>query len=192
MIGTRAFLMQLLPLLLPIFMLVAVVAVIVRSRRRFSETETVKKPKPRLAAAVAGAIVLLMAANGAYRLLRQVQYHATLENLRADSIRAIKIGTVQLDKSDEVKAVISALNEDRWYEPTAGDGGRAASVEMVIEFQSGDELHFPVSRHKRYDGVIIDFVSQDRNSRFIGHYGCAVAEHLSVVLDQLNVPLPKT
>ena len=37
MMGTRAFLTQLLPLLLPIFMLVAVVAVIVRSRRRFAE-----------------------------------------------------------------------------------------------------------------------------------------------------------
>jgi hypothetical protein len=164
MIGTRAFLIQLPPLLIPIFALFAIVAVILRSRRRFAEDKTANRSKRKLAGVAALAIFVLMGADSAYRLVRQVQYHSKLENLRPESVRAIKVGNVQLDKVDDVKAVILALAKGEWYEPTAGDGGRAASVEMIIEFKSGDEVHYPIARHRRFGGAVIGFVSQDRNS----------------------------
>lgn len=186
MIGARGFLLQLPLLVIPLLILSGIAAVIIRSKK--AQSSTTRRNK--VTGMVAVVIFLLLAASGGVRLGRQVQYHSVIRKLSADSIDSIQVGDVRLSNAPDLRAVVLTLQQDQWYEPLAGDGGRAQSLDMIIHFKSGEELRYPIARHLRYKGAVIDFISQDAESQLVSHYGYGFAQRLPEVLDQLGVHLP--
>src|SRR5882724_9812597 len=130
MIGTRAFLLELPLLVVPLLMLSAVAAVILRSRKIQTNVPSGTFAKVRGLAPLL--IMVLLLATGATRLVRQAQHHSVLRGLQADSVDWIQVGATRLDKTGDVGAVVIALRDNQWYKPTGGDGGRAQSVNLLI------------------------------------------------------------
>ncbi len=188
MIGTRAFLLQLPLLVLPLIALLGLAALMVRSRRRQLTVPTRTGAKVRGAAAVL--ILVILAISGGFRLARQMQYHSALRDLQTDSIDWMQVGNARLEKESDLITVAGLLQNSEWYEPTAGDGGRGRAVDLIIHFKTGNEQRYLVARHLRYRGAVIAFIGQRRNSGIIAHYGYALAEDLPDTLDRLGVHLP--
>jgi len=186
MIGVLAFLLQLPLVVVPVLILLGVLVLVLRSKK----TQTSVTNRTKVTTGVVVTILVLLAATGGFRLAQQIQYHSVIRKLSADSVDSIQVGEARLSNAADVRAVVLALHEDQWYEPLAGDGGRAQALELLIHFKSGEELRYPIARHLRYKGAVIDFVNQDTASRVVSHYGYAFAQRLPEVLDRLGAHLP--
>jgi hypothetical protein len=169
----------------------AIVAVVFRSKKRTTEASQVSASKTRVRGAIAIIILALGVVNGALRLSRQMQNRSALHNLAADSVEYIQIGGTRLEKASDVNSVVDAISNSQWYVHTAGDGGWAQAVSLVIHLKSGEERRYRVGRMLRQEGAVIDFISQDPSSQFLGHYGYALTKTLPHALDGAAAPLPQ-
>lgn len=191
MIGTRAFLLD---LALPLFwwlMICAMLAVIMRSSRQATESATPKIRNRKIQAVVVLIVVTFGAINGTWRLVRQIHWRSALHNLTPESVEWIRVGECRIATPADVNAVVGALRESQWYVTTAGDGGWGQKAELVIHLKSGEEERYLVGQFRKREGAVIDLVTQDANSHFVGHFGYAYAGRIPGVLEQIGIHLPK-
>jgi hypothetical protein len=124
-------------------------------------------------------------------MAKQLEYRSALHNLAADSVQSIQVGEVRLERPADVTSVVNALRNSQWFAHTAGDGGWAPAVVLLIRFKTGEERRYRVGRLLKREGAVIDFISQDVSSQFIGHDGYAFTKGLPDALDRLGAPLPR-
>lgn len=191
MIGTRAFLSDMALPLIWLVISVAVAALIFRSKKVVMDSSHAGTANMKIRGAVAVVIVTLGLLAGALRLFRQLQNRATLHSLTPASVDFIEVGDARLQQGSDVNEVVGELRSSRWYVHTAGDGGWAQTVDLVVHLKSGAELHYRVGRMLRQDGAIVDFIRQNPGSQFVGHYGYAWVKGLPQVLDRVGISLPK-
>lgn len=122
MTGTRAFLLDMGLPVIWLLILLAISAVIVRSKRRETSTVHVSKRRLTVRGAVAMIIVLFGVATSVFWMAKQIQCRSTLHNLTADSVASISIGNATLEKQEDLGLVIGALHGAKWYKPIASDG----------------------------------------------------------------------
>jgi len=190
MIGARAFLIDMAPLIIWLVIWLAIVAVVLRAKKRGPDTLQASTAKMRLRGTIAIIVLVVGLVAGPVRHFRQMQNWSTLHNLAADSVDFIQVGATRLAKASDAKALVDALRSCQWYVPTAGDGGWAQAVSLVVHLKSGNDLRYRVGRMLKQEGVAIDFISQDPNSHFEGHYGYVWVKGLPQVLDRVGAPLP--
>src|SRR5258708_10292876 len=99
MMGARAFLLRWRFPVVPLLMLSAVAAVILRSKKTQTNAPSGILAKVRGLAPLL--IMVLALATGVSRLVRQVQCHSALQNLPADSLDWIQLGATRLDKPSD-------------------------------------------------------------------------------------------
>jgi hypothetical protein len=190
MIGARAFLVDMAFPLIWVLIALAIVAVVLKSKNSPTEAPQPIASKTRMRGVIAVVVLALGLVNGAFRLSRQLQNRSALQGVTSESVEFIQVGDARLQKAAEVNSVVDALRDSRWYVHTAGDGGWAQAVSLVIRLKSGDERRYRVGRMLRQEGAVIDFISQDRDSQFVAHCGYALAKRLPQVLDGVGAPLP--
>lgn len=190
MIGARAFLLDMAFPLLWLLISLAILAVVLRSRKSKVETTQVSTSNMKTRGAIAVIVVALCFANGIFRLSRQLQNRSALHDISVDSVSSIRVGNVQLERSSEVSAVLAALRDSQWYVPTARDGGWANTVDLVIRLRAGEQRRYRIGRFLRHEGAVVDFIGQDPRSPFVAHYGYAFVKQLPDVLERIGAALP--
>ena len=190
MIGTSAFFIDMALPLTWLLIAVAITAVVFRSKKSVKDGHLAVTSKMKAKGAAAILILTLSSANVAFRVSMQMENRSALHNLSVDSVGSIQVDHVQLEKPGDVKTVLAALHESCWYVHTAGDGGWAKTVDLVIQLRSGEQRRYRIGRLLRREGAVIDFISQDPNSTLVRHYGYAFTLNLPKVLDDVGAPLP--
>lgn len=191
MIGARAFLIDMAFPLIWVLIALAIVAVIFKSNKRVTDAHQVSPGKIRMRSAIAIIVLVLGILNGAFRLSRQLQNRSALRDLAAESVEFVQVGENKIEKAPDLNSIVEALRHSRWYVHTAGDGGWARPVSFVIRLKSGEERRYRVGRMLKQEGAVVDFISQDPNSQFVGHYGYAWSKDLPQVLDHVGLSLPQ-
>jgi hypothetical protein len=189
MIGARAFLADMAFPLIWVLIAVAIVAVVLKPKRRTMEVARLSASRTRMRGAIAIIVLALGLLNGAFRISRQLQNRSALHTLTTESVDFILVGKNRIEAVPEVNSVVQALRDSRWYVHTARDGGWAPAVSLVIRLKSGEERRYRVGRMLKQEGAVIDFISQDPNSQFVAHYGYTWAKRLPQALDSIGVPL---
>jgi hypothetical protein len=190
MIGTRAFLLNLGFPLVWLLMLSAIAAIIVRKTRPRIEAKQVGTNKERIRGAAVICLIVLGTAHSLFWITRHFQYRSALRQITAASVDLVQVGGVTVQKPTDVESVIGALRDCDWYMPTAGDGGRARPINVVIRFKSGGEQHYRVARMLKRNGAAIEFTSRNSKSGFIADYGYVFSDTLPQVLDRVGAGLP--
>jgi len=144
-----------------------------------------------MAATVIAMVVLMLGLiGGLVRLSQQIHDRSVLCRLSAASVASIQVGKAHVVKTADIDDIVVALRESRWYVPTAGDGGWAEPVDVVVHLKSGDEMRYQVGRMLKRDGAMIGLVSQNQSSVFAAHHGYAWAATLPHALDNAGISLP--
>jgi len=190
MIGPSAFLADLAFPLIWLLILVAITVVIFRSRNRPQAASGVTT-NMKVRGVIAAVVLALGLTYGGFWLARQVQYRFALHNVDSGSVDFVQVGNLRVNKPADVSLLISALRSSQWYVHTASDGGWAQLVELTIRLRSGHEIRYRVGRLLKHEGAIIEFIGQDPESRFTGHFGYAFAGRLPEILDSIGTPLPR-
>jgi hypothetical protein len=178
MIGFRAFLSDASLPFVSLLILLLITIVVIRSAER----------RVKASGAVTIVILVLLSANGVFRLVKQIGYRRALHNITADSVESVQVGDIKIQRHADVAAVINALRQSRWF--TSEHGGWAEEVNLVIHFKSGDDQRYRIARYLRREGAVIDYVGQGDDSNFVRHYGYSFAEQLPDILQRLGAPLP--
>lgn len=191
MIGARAFFIDMAFPFIWVLIALAIVAVVFKSNKGITDAHQFRAGKTRMRGAIAIIVLVLGILNGGFRLSRQLQNRSALRDLTTESVDFVQVGENKIEQAPELNSVVDALRDSRWYVHTAGDGGWAGPVSLVIRLKSGEDRRYRVGRRLKQEGAVIDFISQDPNSRFVGHYGYAWSKDLPHVLDHIGLPLPQ-
>jgi hypothetical protein len=190
MIGARAFLLDMAFPFIWVLIALAIVVVVLKSKKGVTEAPQPIPSKTRIRGLIAIIVLALGLLNGAFRLSRQLQNRSALHDLTTESVEFVQVGETKLEAPPEVSSVVDALRDSQWFVHTAGDGGWAQPVNLVIQLKSGEKRRYRIGRLLKQEGAVIDFINQDPNSQFVRHYGYAWAKGLPQALDRIGSPLP--
>ncbi len=190
MIGTTAFVLELMPLLVTAVFVFGIVEYL-KARRKPPEPQAQNpygQGKPMAFVSllgvglVAGVFLFIFPA----RFIHQAWDHGFLSRLKADDVKAITVGNRTFTSPQEIDAIVQGLNRTEWF--TSDHGGWASNVDLLIVMRSGEERYFQVALYLRDPGAVITFVRP--TGRMTWQDGYAFSRDLPAALRQLGAPLP--
>jgi hypothetical protein len=121
------------------------------------------------------------------RFYFQTQGHLTLNNLKTDDVSYISIDNIVLTNPEQISQIVEALNDSAWYSPNHEQKGK--EVSMIIVLQSGQTLHYHLSRFHDENSADLLFI-RPLESGFLAD-GNAYIPNLPSILENVGYTLAK-
>ena len=146
----------------------------------------VEAVRKRNGGAAMGAVILLAVGTlVGTRFYYQVQNRRTLQSLRMEDVRRVRVGKQRITDPGQIEAVVEALNRIEWF--SANHGGWGERQWLVLDLKDGGQRAFIVANYQREEGAVIHFGRPARGGGF--HDGYAFSRSLPAVLQEASAPL---
>ena len=173
MIGTESFLLELMPLLVPLIFIVAGVRIWLKERRFLGLVIT--------------AFASIMMVEMGIRYFHQASNHQYLANLTAADIKSIRVGDTTITDPAHIAPITTSLNDCQWF--SSDHGGWADTVDLIVTPKHGDAHRYWIGYYLRKHGIVIKFYRGDKHAYSADGY--AFSATLPESLARAGVKIPE-
>lgn len=109
-------------------------------------------------------LILIAAGFMWVRLEHNTRNRRSLQALKPEAVRRVRVGDHFLRKPEEVAAVVRALNRAEPFSPN--HGGWGAAQWLILDLQEGGRLLFRVAPYQREKGAVVWFTRKEPGGYF--------------------------